>query len=139
MNEADISSLEGKLAMVTGAAGVLGHATARTLAADGLTVIMTDVDEPRLREYAAAIGTAAVPMKLDVSDPQAVAATAQRIRSDHGSLDVLVNNAGILSNNKAAETTPEEWRRLMSINLDGAFYLAREWLGGMTEKGGDSA
>ncbi|MBT5013981.1 MAG: SDR family oxidoreductase, partial [Rhodospirillaceae bacterium] len=47
----------------------------------------------------------------------------------------LVNTAGILSNNKAVETSPEEWRRLMSINLDGAFFLSREWLAGMKAKG----
>jgi NAD(P)-dependent dehydrogenase (short-subunit alcohol dehydrogenase family) len=54
-----------------------------------------------------------------------------RAESEVGLIDVLVNNAGILSNNKVAETTPEEWHKVLSINLDGAFYLSKLILPGM--------
>ena len=126
---------DGKLALVTGAAGPLGHAVSQVLANDGFRVVMADINEERLNALASAIGEAAIPLILDVSDASAVADACAEIRTTHGPVDVLVNNAGILSNNKAAETTPEEWRNLMSTNLDGAFYLSREWLPGMKEKG----
>jgi 3-oxoacyl-[acyl-carrier protein] reductase len=129
-----VESLGGKLALVTGAAGVVGEAVCRRLVEDGLAVIMIDLDAKRLSALAQEIGEQAIAMDCDVSDPDNVAATCARIRGDYGGVGVLVNNAGILSNNKAAETAPEEWRKLMAVNLDGAFYLAREWLPGMKEK-----
>ena len=127
--------LSGKRALVTGAAGVLGSAVSEALVADGLQVVLADIAADRLEAEAARLGPAAHPLVLDVGDPQAVAAACAGIRADLGDVDVLVNNAGILSNNKAAETAPEEWRRLMAINLDGAFYLAREWLPAMKARG----
>jgi len=128
-------SLNDKLALVTGAAGVLGFAVSNTLARDGLSVIMADIDGKRLEELAIKIDGEVIPVALDVSDPDKVAVVCAGIRGEFGNVDVLVNNAGILSNHKAVQTTPEEWKRLMSINLDGAFYQAREWLPGMREKG----
>lgn len=127
--------LNDKLALVTGAAGVLGFAISKALAQDGLSVIMVDIDGKRLEELSKEIEGEVVPVALDVSDPDKVAVVCAGIRRDYGNVDVLVNNAGILSNHKAAETTSEEWKKLMSINLDGAFYQAREWLPGMKEKG----
>lgn len=130
-----MESLDNKLALVTGAAGVLGHAVAKSFAGAGLRVIMADIDAPRLDRLASDIGERAVPLTLDVGSADAIAKTMARVRADHGDVDVLVNNAGILSNNKAAETTTEEWRRLMRINLDGAFFMARECLPAMKSKG----
>ncbi len=130
-----METLRGKTALVTGAAGALGYAVCECLAAQGLKVIMADIDTGRLADLASRLGAAAVPLVLDVSDADAVGEACGGIRSEHGDVDVLVNNAGILSNNKAAETTPDEWRRLMAVNLDGAFYLSREWLPGMKAKG----
>ena len=130
-----MQTLQGKTALVTGAAGALGYAISEDLVAQGLKVIMADIDSGRLEDLAGQLGAAAVPLVLDVSDADAVSETCAGIRAGHGDIDVLVNNAGILSNNKAAETTPEEWRRLMSINLDGAFYLCRECLPAMKAKG----
>jgi 3-oxoacyl-[acyl-carrier protein] reductase len=128
-------SLDNKLAMVTGAAGVLGEAVVRSMINQGCKVLMADVQLAPLEALAEELGPNAIPTQLDVSDDKAIADNAREIRSRFGSLDILVNNAGILSNNKAAATTPDEWRKLMSINLDGAFFLAREWLDGMKEKG----
>ena len=130
-----MDSLQGKTALVTGAGGVLGFATAEALAAEGMTVVLADIEADRLPELASQIGEAAVPLVLDVSDPDMVNAACKRIVENHDGVDVLVNNAGILSNNKSAETSPEEWRRIMSVNLDGAFYLSRACLPGMKAKG----
>ncbi|MPZ12059.1 MAG: SDR family oxidoreductase [Kiloniellaceae bacterium] len=121
--------------MVTGAAGSTGFAIAKALVEDGLRVLLVDIDAERLERLCNQLGEAAIPVPLDVSDPDRVAVVSAAIRADHGEVDILINNAGILSNNKAAETTPAEWRRLMAVNLDGAFYLAREWLPGMKARG----
>jgi 3-oxoacyl-[acyl-carrier protein] reductase len=128
-------SLEGRVALVTGAAGTMGLATVRALLADGLSVAMADVDDKRLAQEAARLGKAALPAAFDVSDPEGVEAAFERIERALGPIDVLVNNAGILSNAKVAETTLEEWHRVLSVNLDGAFYLSRLVLPGMKTRG----
>ena len=130
-----MDSLQGKTALVTGASGVLGFATAEALAAEGMTVVLADIEADRLPELASQIGETAVSLVLDVSDPDMVNAACKRIVKNQGGVDVLVNNAGILSNNKVVETSPEEWRRIMSVNLDGAFYLSRACLPAMKAKG----
>lgn len=124
-------SLEGKLAMVTGAAGVVGQALTRSLIEDGMRVVMVDLDQGRLDTLAAEFGVAAIPLALDISEPERVVETFRKLRQAHGDVEVLINNAGLLTNNKAVETTTEEWRKLMSVNLDGCFYLSRECLPGM--------
>lgn len=124
-----------KLALVTGAAGVLGAATAKTLAADGYRVVLVDLDQDRLDRLADDIGPPAIPAALDISEPKAVAEVCRNIRKKHGPVSVLVNNAGVLSNNKLCESSDAEWRQILSVNLDGAFFLCREWLPGMKEKG----
>ena len=120
-----------RLSVVTGAAGALGAAVARQLAADGHRVVMMDVAADRLAEEARSVGDAAAPLVVDVSDPAAVERACGAVRKEHGAVDTLVNNAGILSNNKAEDTSMNEWRRLMEVNLDGAFYLTRALLPGM--------
>ena len=124
-----------KLALLTGAAGVLGRETARGLATDGYRVILVDLDDNQLAELAQEIGRGAYPLALDVADPHNVADACATIRQQLGQVSVLVNNAGVLSNNKAAETSNDEWRRILAVNLDGAFYLCREWLPGMKSEG----
>ncbi len=124
-----------KLAMVTGAAGVLGLAIAKTLAAGGYRVLLVDLDQNRLNELADEIGQLAIPLALDISQPHTVGQVCGMIRQKHGAVSVLVNNAGILSNSKLCDSSDEEWRRILSVNLDGAFYLCREWLPDMKEHG----
>jgi 3-oxoacyl-[acyl-carrier protein] reductase len=130
-----MTSLSGKLALVTGAAGVLGQAIAKALAREGMRVVAVNLQDTGLATLAEELGAGAAPLELDISDANSVGEAVARIRHQHGEVDVLINNAGVLSNNKAAETTPEEWRRLMSVNLDGAFYLCREVLPAMKAKG----
>jgi len=127
-------TLKGKLALVTGAAGVVGEAVTRAFIEDGLRVAMVDLDLDRLNTLASEFGDDAIPLMLDVSNPEQIAETCAGLRQDHGEVEVLVNNAGLLSNNKAVETTTDEWRKLMSVNLDGSFYLSRECLPGMRAK-----
>jgi 3-oxoacyl-[acyl-carrier protein] reductase len=67
----------------------------------------------------------------DVAEPADCQALVDAAMAEFGRVDILVNNAGILSNHKAEATTPEEWRKVLAANLDGAFYLAREVIPGM--------
>ena len=120
-----------RLSVVTGAAGVLGAAVAGQLVADGHRVVMMDVAADRLEARAQEVGAAAAPLVADVSDPVAVEQACETIRNEHGTVDTLVNNAGILSNNKAEGTSVDEWRRVLAVNLDSAFYLTRALLPGM--------
>ncbi len=129
-----MSDDEKKLALVTGAAGVLGLETARMLAKENYRVVMVDLDQRKLDLFADEIGEQAYPLALDISQPDDIAAACKKIRRDWGTVSILVNNAGILSNNKAAETSNEEWRRILAVNLDGTFYLCREWLPEMKAK-----
>jgi 3-oxoacyl-[acyl-carrier protein] reductase len=128
------SSIEGKVALVTGAAGVMGSAVVKALLEEGATVIMADLVESRLRELASGLGGRAVPAALDVTDPGAIERQLQRLRELTGTVDILVNNAGILSNHKSQATTPEEWRRVLEVNLAGMFYLSRAIIPDMKAK-----
>lgn len=122
---------QGQVALVTGAAGPMGLATARALAAEGYKVALADLAGPKLEKAAATVGAGARGYVFDVSDPEATERAFRTIEGELGPVDVLVNNAGILSNNKIAETTPAEWRKVLSVNLDGAFYLSRLAVPGM--------
>ena len=126
---------EGRVVLVTGAAGPMGFATAKALADEGFRVALGDIAADRVEQAAAKIeGSRAFP--FDVAEPAAYEAAIRRIEGDMGPVEALVNNAGILSNNKVVETTPDEWRRVMSVNLDGAFYLSRTVLPGMRQRRG---
>jgi len=128
------NSIEGKTALVTGAAGVMGLAVVRALLAEGASVVLVDLAEERLRELCRELGPRAVPAAFDVTDPAAIQRELSRLEAGVGTVDILVNNAGILSNNKSQSTTPEEWRRVVEINLGGMFYLSRAVIPGMMAK-----
>jgi 3-oxoacyl-[acyl-carrier protein] reductase len=105
--------LKGKTAVVTGAAGTMGRAVVDFLRQDGLTVHGLDLKGDCLQ--------------CDISNPDAVHSMMKKI----GPVDVLVNNAGILSNNKAEATTPDEWRKVLASNVDSAFYVSQQVIPGM--------
>ena len=109
-------ALEGKVAVVTGAAGTMGRAVVQFLEEDGAKVYGLDLRGE---------------IVCDVTDPEAVKRTIQGI----GQVDILVNNAGILSNNKAEATTPEEWRKVLAANLDSAFFVSQQVIPGMKARG----
>jgi len=117
-----------KIALVTGAAGTMGKAVASMFIAEDFEVVMVDVNEEANEKAARELGGSAHPYCFDISDPKQVSESADHIRKEIGPVNILVNNAGILSNNKAMTTTPEEWNRVLAVNLSGAFYLSREFL-----------
>ncbi len=125
---------QARIAVVTGAAGSMGAATAEALLQEGLKVAMVDIDDDRLSQLAQRLGREAVPVRTDISDPDAVQDAHQRVVQSLGPVDVLVNNAGVLSNHKVETTSAEEWRRVLAVNLDGAFYWSRAVVAHMKAK-----
>jgi 3-oxoacyl-[acyl-carrier protein] reductase len=130
-----MTTLAGKTAVVTGAAGSMGLAVVRALLEDGAQVALVDVDAMRLDSLIRFLRGATLAVCCDISEPGAVRQAHQQVESVLGPVDILVNNAGVLSNDKSEATTDGEWRRVMSVNLDGAFYWARAVLPGMKKRG----
>lgn len=124
---------QGRVAVVTGAAGTMGLAAAKRLTADNYKVALLDIAEDRLQAVAKEL-KGSLSIAGDIAQPERVSAIVAEVEQKLGPVSVLVNNAGILSNNKSAETTPEEWRRVLAVNLDAAFYLARAVLPGMKQR-----
>ena len=114
-----------RLAVVTGAAGTMGRAITRQLVADGHRVAAIDLKLDMLASLADEFPDRVIPLAVDISDPDSVEQAWNDLNATHGPVTILVNNAGLLSNNKALQSTPEEWRRIMAVNLDGPFYLSR--------------
>jgi len=128
--------VDGKVAIVTGAASGLGAADARLLAAEGASVVMTDINAAAGEELAHELG--AWFFEQDVSEDNTwkrlVAETVER----YGGLDVLVNNAGIAIIADIEKTTPEIWRRTLAVHLDGTFFGCHHALPAMANSGGGS-
>ncbi len=121
--------LRGKTALVTGGAGAIGAAIARALVAEGALVVLVDVARETTQALAAELHGHAV--IVDLSDAEAVSATAADVLSRFGRIDILINNAGILNLAKIAATSLQEWHRVQGVNVDAAFLLAQAFLPGM--------
>lgn len=114
----------GKIAVVTGAGSGIGRATAILLAREGATVIVSDINQEAAERVADEIrdqSAVAEGVGLDVADESAWLAMVENILSRHHHIDVLVNNAGVSFTKPIAETRMDEWRRVLSVNLDGVF------------------
>jgi 3-oxoacyl-[acyl-carrier protein] reductase len=128
-------TLTGKTVVVTGAAGTMGLAVVRMMLEDGAQVALVDVDAMRLDGMIRFLRGATLAVPCDVSDSGAVKQAHLQVEKMLGPVDILVNNAGILGNEKAEATPDAEWRRVMAVNLDGAFYWARAVLPAMKQRG----
>jgi NAD(P)-dependent dehydrogenase (short-subunit alcohol dehydrogenase family) len=130
--------MSGRVALVTGAARGIGRATAERFLAEGWRVALLDLDEAQLHATMAEIAspdrTLALP--CDVSDAAAVLAAVRRVAERFGRLDALVNNAGIAVFKPILETTPEEWARVLAVNLTGPFLCTQAAAPVMAEGGG---
>src|SRR3954464_5768813 len=134
-------SVEGKTAVVTGAATGIGRATAELLAARGARVVAVGLQPERLHEAVesiAAAGGEAIALDLDLSDPDAAQAVAAATRDAFGGADVLVNNAAIYPIGPWHEATAEEWDAVFATNVRASFLLARALRPQMVERGGGS-
>jgi 3(or 17)beta-hydroxysteroid dehydrogenase len=131
-----MARLDDKVVMVTGAASGLGRATARRLGEEGARVVCGDVDEGGAQAVAEEIGEAALAVHHDVTDEASWEAAIAAATKRFGGLQGLVNNAGIVLVRSVVDTTLEEWRRVMSVNLDGVFLGCKHGLQAMREEGG---
>lgn len=123
-----------RVALVTGAAQGLGHATARRLAADGFTVAVNDVaDDGRLSELAKRIGGIAVP--ADIADTVAGPAMAASVARQLGPVQVLVANAAAMAMSPFLESSADEWWRQIDVNLSGHFRIIQAVIPGMRALG----
>jgi NAD(P)-dependent dehydrogenase (short-subunit alcohol dehydrogenase family) len=121
-------SLEGRVAVVTGAGGGLGEGICLGLAAEGAAVVCTGRTPAKLaaiRDKVISAGGTAIAETLDVRDEQSVNAGMARIASEFGRIDILVNNAAIYPRRAWTEITPAEWDEVLGTNLKGYFLCAR--------------
>lgn len=133
--------LRGKVAVITGGGRGLGHSLAGALAKDGAAVGLLDV-LPDVEQTAATLGDAlgvpAFGVPTDVRDPEAVEAAFAAVTQTLGTPDVLVTAAGITSWGASIDVSPEDWKRVVDINLTGTFYACQSFGRRALEKGSGS-
>jgi NAD(P)-dependent dehydrogenase (short-subunit alcohol dehydrogenase family) len=131
--------LDGRIAVVTGAARGIGFATAEALAEAGATVVIADMDAKAAADAAEKLRhnhCKADSIVLDVTDPRAVERAQAEITKRHGHVDILVNNAGIAISFKPAETMDDAtWNKVIDVNLNGVFWCCRAFGKAMLERG----
>jgi 3-oxoacyl-[acyl-carrier protein] reductase len=123
--------LTGKAALITGASGGIGAAVARALHGAGATVVLSGTRETPLAALADELGARAHPLPCDLSDPAAVDGLPARATAAAGSVDILINNAGITRDGLAMRMSDADWEAVLAVNLTAAFRLSRGVLRGM--------
>jgi NAD(P)-dependent dehydrogenase (short-subunit alcohol dehydrogenase family) len=120
-----VHQLQGKVAVITGAASGIGLGIARRFAAQGMSLVLADVDAERLATEADALGAGGshvLAIPTDVGDAHAVERLAKASFGAHGRVDVLVNNAGVLAGGYSWELPLAEWQRVLQVNLWGVIH-----------------
>lgn len=130
MKAADMFNLTGRVALVTGASSGLGQQFARALADNGAAVVLAARRTDRLLDLQQEIeakGGKALAIEADVTDRAAMVAAFNVAEKAFGTVTILVNNAGVAQQSvRATDVTPEEWRRVLGVDLDAVFYWAQE-------------
>ena len=123
-----IANLDGKVAVVTGAAHGIGRALALGFAAEGMRVAAVDIDEAGAQATAALIGPGAVARQVDVADAEAVDAFADDCFAEFGQVDLLVNNAGVFQGGLCWERSVADWQWAFGVNVYGIIHGQRSFL-----------
>jgi len=126
--------LDGRVAIVTGAARGIGLAIASELTEAGALVAIVDLDEDQAAQASAGIGGPQRGFRCDVSDSAECAQTLDEVEKELGPLDILVNNAGITRDNLLLRLKDEDWQRVLDTNLSAPFYLTRGAARGMMKR-----
>ena len=132
------SRLSNKIAIVTGAGSGIGRACAITLAGEGAKVALVGRRKERLEETAREIGDSALILPADVSVQDEIARVVEQTVASFGSLNVLLNNAGVLHIGTAEQITEEQWDETFNVNVRGLWLLSRAVLPAMRKAGGGS-
>ncbi len=127
---------EGKVALVTGGASQVGRALSLALAQEGADLVVWDVDPAREETCAQAenMGRRTLSFPVDVSDWDQVSAAAEAALARFGRVDILVNNAGICQTATIEEITPQEWDRVLDVNLKGVFLCSKAFMPAFKEQ-----
>jgi 3alpha(or 20beta)-hydroxysteroid dehydrogenase len=126
--------LEGKVAIITGAAGGIGAACARAFAAEGALLLLTDADGERAGRLAAELGDRVSARAHDVTSEDDWEAVAQAVLHAHGRIDILVNNAGVFLAAPLADTSLDDFRRVLDVNTVGVFLGMRTVAPAMSQR-----
>jgi NAD(P)-dependent dehydrogenase (short-subunit alcohol dehydrogenase family) len=131
--------LDGKVAVITGAAGGIGREAAILFSSEGASVCVADVD-PEKGEATAGACREAFFQQVDVADPESVAAMYAATAERYGGIDVLYNNAGIMPADDASilETEADAWERVQDVNTKGVFLCCKHGIPHLLERGGGS-
>ncbi len=130
-------ALEGKIAIVTGAAQGIGRAIAETLARHGADIVVADLDPGRSQEAVMAItqmGRRALNVKVNVADWNDAKAMVDHVLKEWGKVDILVNNAGITRDGLLVRMKEEDWNLVLQVNLNGTFHCTKAVLQPMTKQ-----
>jgi len=130
--------LKGKIAIVTGATGGIGMATARKFAGEGAAVVVADLDRARVDEAAASLaeaGARAIGVRVDVTDRASVDAMVAATLDAFGRIDCLVNNAGITQDARLVKMSEEQFDRVIDVNLKGVFLCTQAVADPMIRRG----
>jgi len=134
-----VGTLEGKVAVITGASSGIGEATAEALAREGAAVALLARRHDRLLELAERIsdqGGKALPLEVDVADHGKVEAAMAEVKGELGGLNVLVNNAGVMLLGTVEGWDIRDWQRMVDVNVLGLLYCTREALPMIRDSGG---
>ncbi len=129
--------MNGKLAIITGAASGIGAALTRIFVARGARVAAADLDAGKLAALAAELGSDVLPIQVDLAESSQVEPMVAAAIAKLGGLDILINNAGVGSLARVTELSFEEWRRVMAIDLDAVFLGSRAALPALIERKGN--
>jgi meso-butanediol dehydrogenase/(S,S)-butanediol dehydrogenase/diacetyl reductase len=129
-----------KTAVVTGAARGIGLAISERLLAGNFNVAMLDIDEENLLKSAEGLGNqgAVLALQCDISDRKQVMAIMDKVAARFGSIDALINNAGIATFKPFMKTTADDWNDILATNLSGAFHCSQACVPHMIDAGGGS-
>ncbi|MFF9310815.1 SDR family oxidoreductase [Streptomyces sp. NPDC014748] len=129
-------SLEGQVAVVTGAARGVGELLARKLSARGVKVALVGLEPDALKQVSERLHTESAHWHADVTDHEAMARVATEVRERFGRVDVVVANAGVATGGPFVESDPQAWRRVIEVNLIGSAVTGRAFLPALTESRG---
>jgi NAD(P)-dependent dehydrogenase (short-subunit alcohol dehydrogenase family) len=137
----ELFSLDGKVAMITGAASGIGLATAKRLAEMGASIALVDINEAKGKDAAEEIkslGKKARFFRCDVTSDSDCKKTTEDVYQEFGRIDILFNNAGVTRRKNIVELSEEEWDLVLSVNLKSIYLLSRHVIPHMIEDGGGS-